>query len=99
MRSRQARRERGDKTIGIALAIAGIVLIGALAGGAWWLRKFKEPLDADNCPRSGPTAVHVIMIDRSDPITGQQAQGVRQRVEKLKNDAAFGTRFDVYTFE
>jgi hypothetical protein len=99
MRSRRASRERGDKTIGVLLGIAGIVLIVALAGGAWWLRKIKEPLDADNCPRSGPRAVHVIMIDRSDPITGQQAQAVRQRVEKLKNEAEFGTRFDVYTFE
>jgi len=99
MRSRRARREKGDKTLGIALAIAGVMLIAALAGGAWWLRKVKEPLDADNCPRSGAKAVHVIMIDRSDPITGQQAQAVRQRVEKLKNEAVFGTRFDVYTFE
>lgn len=99
MRGRRARRERGDKTIGVALAIAGIVLVSALAGGAWWLRKVKEPLDADNCPRSGPKVVHLIMIDRSDPITGQQAQGIRQRVERLKNDATFGTRFDIYTFE
>ena len=74
MRGRRARRERGDKAIGVLLGITGIVLIGALAGGAWWLRKVKEPLDADNCPRSGPKAVHVIMIDRSDPITGQQAR-------------------------
>jgi len=99
MRGRRARRERGDKATGILLGIAGIVLIAALAGGAWWLRKVKEPLDADNCPRSGPKAVHVIMIDRSDPMSGQQAQAVRQRVEKLKNEAGFGTRFDVYTFE
>ena len=99
MRGRRASRDRGDKAIGILLGIAGIVLVAALAGGAWWLRKAKEPLDADNCPRSGPRAVHVIMIDRSDPITGQQAQAVRQRVEKLKNEAGFGTRFDVYTFE
>jgi len=99
MRGRRSSRDRGDKAIGVLLGIAGIVLIAALAGGAWWLRKAKEPLDADNCPRSGPRAVHVIMIDRSDPMTGQQAQAVRQRVEKLKSDANFGTRFDVYTFE
>jgi hypothetical protein len=43
--------------------------------------------------------MHVIMIDRSDPITGQQAQGIRQQVDKIKNEAGFGTQFDVYTFE
>jgi hypothetical protein len=99
VRSKQAKRETNDKAVGIVLGILGVLLIGILASGAWWLRTIKEPLDADNCPRSGPKAVHVIMIDRSDPVLGQQAQSVRQQVEKLKNDALFGTRFDVYTFE
>src|SRR3954453_19583763 len=98
-RSRRARRGRGDKWIGLSLGLIGLILIGILGGGAWWLRKTKEPLGADNCPLSGPRAVHVIMIDRSDPISGQQAQRIRQRVQQLKNDAPFGARFDVYTFE
>src|SRR6202043_2299142 len=70
-----------------------------LAIGSWWLRKTKPQLDADNCLRSGPKAVHVIMIDRSDPISGQQAQRVKQHADSLKAIAGFGTRFDVYTFE
>jgi hypothetical protein len=98
-RSRRSKRDRGDKGVGLALAVIGILLIGGLSGGAWWLRKTRVPLDDENCPRSGPTAVHIIMIDRSDPITGQQAQSIRQQVEKLKNEARFGQRFDVYTFE
>lgn len=99
VRGRRARRDRGDKAVGLALALVGIVLIGVLAGGAWWVRKTKVTLDADNCPQTGIKALHVIMIDRSDPISGQQAQGIRQHVEKLKNNSSFGTRFDVYTFE
>jgi hypothetical protein len=98
-RSRRSRRDRNDKALGLVLAVVGLLLITALAGGAWWLHKSKEPLDADNCPRSGPRAVHIIMIDRSDPITGQQAQGIRQQIERIKNDARFGTQFDIYTFE
>ena len=98
-RSRRSRRGAGDKAMGAILAVLGVILVGALAGGAWWLRKTKEPIDADNCPLSGPRAVHMIMIDRSDPISEQQAQRVRQQVEKLKNEASSGTRFDVYTFE
>jgi uncharacterized membrane protein len=98
-RRRPSRSGGRDKFTGAILAVVGILLIGALAGGAWWLRKIKPPIDADNCPLSGPHAVHMIMIDRSDPISGQQAQRIRQQVEKLKNEAGFGTRFDVYTFE
>jgi len=93
------RRTSNDKWVGVALGVVGVLLIAALGGGAWWLRKSKEPLDADNCPRAGIRALHVIMIDRSDPISSQQAQIVRQQVRALKNDARFGTRFDVYTFE
>src|SRR5579863_7792824 len=97
--SRRSKRERNDKAIGLVLAVTGILLIGVLAGGAWWLHVRKQPLDAANCPISGPTAVHVIMIDRSDPISEQQAQGIRQQIKKIKDDALFGTQFDVYTFE
>jgi hypothetical protein len=98
-RSRRGKRDRRDKAIGFALAVLGIIMIGGLSGGALWLRKTKEVFDADNCLRSGPRAVHVIMIDRSDPITDQQAQGVRQQIERTKNESHFGTQFDIYTFE
>jgi len=98
-RSRASKRSGRDKIYGLVLALIGILLICALGGGALWLRKTKVTLDADNCPLTGPSSVHLIMIDRSDPITGQQAQRVRQYIQKLKNEASAGTRFDVYTFE
>jgi hypothetical protein len=96
---RAPRRAGNDKWVGIALGLVGLVLIVVLGVGTWWLRKSKEQLDADNCPRSGVRALHVLMIDRSDPISPQQAQMVRQHVQTLKNEAKFGTRFDIYTFE
>jgi hypothetical protein len=96
---RRGKRDKADKAIGLVLGLLGIVLVVALAMGSWWLRKTKIQIDADNCPRSGPKAVHVIMIDRSDPISGQQAQRVKQHTDGLKASADFGTRFDVYTFE
>lgn len=98
-RSRRKRQDAFDKATGIVLFVVGVVLIVALVGGAWWLRKTKVQLDAENCPLSGPRAIHMIMIDRSDPISGQQAQRVRQVIRKIKDEAQFGTRFDVYVFE
>jgi hypothetical protein len=52
-----------------------------------------------NCPKSGPSGIHVILFDRSDPISEQQAQRIRQAIEKFKSDAPFGLRFDLYTFQ
>jgi hypothetical protein len=98
-RRKRARRDHGDKAMGIILGLIGLILVAALAAGAWWLRKTKVQLDADNCPVAGPRAIHLIMIDRSDPISGQQAQRVRQHVNALKSGADFGVRFDIYTFE
>ncbi|WP_441252103.1 hypothetical protein AB8A28_09215 [Tardiphaga sp. 71_E8_N1_1] len=40
-----------------------------------------------------------MLFDRSDPISDQQAQRVRQAMEKYKDAAVLGTRFDIYTFE
>jgi hypothetical protein len=98
-RGKRKRKGAWDKATGITLFVAGVVLITALIGGVWWLRKTKTQIDAENCPVSGPRAIHMIMIDRSDPISGQQAQRVRQVIRKVKDEALFGTRFDVYVFE
>jgi hypothetical protein len=99
VRRRRERRDGKDKIIGVILTLVGLALLVGLGGGVYWLRKSKEPQDANNCPKSGARAIQVIMIDRSDPISPQQAQGVRQFVQRAKNEAAFATRFDVYTFE
>lgn len=100
--ARRGRRSRGlsDGTTGLLLGLVGIVLIGALAGGYWFIKGSKQVLDAEtNCPKSGPSGIHVILFDRSDPISEQQAQRIRQTIEKFKSDAALGLRFDLYTFQ
>ena len=85
--------------MGTVLAAVGVILVAALAVTVFWVKGRHIALDDRNCPKTGPKAVHVILIDRSDPISSQQAQHIRQVIQRLKADAAFGTRFDVYTFE
>jgi hypothetical protein len=99
--SSRSRRRAGfrDKVVGIALAALGLALVAALAITVIWVKERRVVLATNNCPLSGPRAVHVILIDRSDPVSGQQAQHIRQVIQRLKVDAAFGTRFDIYTFE
>ena len=99
-RRRRATKGLSDGWSGILLAIAGIAIIGGLGGGLWWVKHSRPQLDQEsNCPTSGPTGIHVILFDRSDPITDSQAQRIKQTIEKLKNEAPFGLRFDIYTFE
>jgi len=102
MPRRSRRKERGlpDAWAGALLTALGLVLIGALGGGYWWLKSTKVRIDAEtNCPLAGPRAVHVVIFDRSDPVSPQQAQRIRQVMHELKAAARFGQRFDIYTFE
>ena len=99
--SRRARKKakRSDAVTGTLLVILGLILTGALAVGALWLKEAKVKLGKDLCPISGPRAVHVVMFDRSDPVSGQQEQRIRQIMDQLKEDAQLWKRFDIYTFD
>src|SRR5262245_3461392 len=97
-------RKKGEKSVdvvtGILLAIVGVVMIGLLTGALWWVKKTKIILDeATNCPQTGPRAVHVIIVDRTDPITPLQAERIRQKIREMREAAPFGKRFDIYTVE
>ena len=99
-RSQRRRSEFKDRSVGVILIIVGVLLIGLLAGGAWWIRRSTPVLDAEtNCPINGSKVVNVLIFDRSDSISGQRAQRVRFAVDELKHAANFGYRFDIYTFE
>src|SRR5262249_10204278 len=99
-RTRKKTAQRNDRFVGVLLGLMGLLLIAVLGGGALYLKKQKIALDpTSNCPKSGPTSVHLVIFDRSDPINGQQAQRVRQEVQQIKNAAEFGYRFDLYTFD
>jgi hypothetical protein len=100
MSRRRARARRSDKRLGILLTVVGVLLMVTLASAAFYVRKLHVELDPEtNCPVSGPSAVHVVLIDRSDPISAQQAQRIRQWTHRLKVNATAGQRFDLYTFE
>lgn len=99
-RSRNKRSKSVDVVIGILLAIVGLVILGLLVGFLWWVKKTKVVLDeTTNCPLAGPRAVHALIFDRTDPISPQQGQRIRQWMKAQREGASFATRFDFYTVE
>jgi len=97
--AQRGKRSRGlsDGQTGLLLGLGGIILIAALGGGYWFVKTSRHVLDSEtNCPKSGPNGIHVILFDRSDPISEQQAQRIRQAIDKFKSEAPFGMRFDLY---
>lgn len=99
VRRNKRRAKLFDKIVGIALAAVGVVILGMLGAGAYWLKKTKPVLDPQTgCPMQGPIVIHAILFDQTDPISPQQGQQVKQRIERYKSEASFGYRFDLYTF-
>jgi hypothetical protein len=97
MARNRRRKDRGDKAKGIVFMLLGFILIAGLAGGGYWLSQKRVKLDAvTGCPVTGPTAIHAILIDRSDPISPQQAQQVRLVIDGYVSRAKIGERFDLY---
>lgn len=92
------RRKNKDAIAGALLGSVGLALIAGLGGLLWWLRAEPARDPNTNCPNVVP-AIHVVMIDRSDPIAPSQTQYVRQHIDRLKHAAEEDTRIDVYTFD
>jgi hypothetical protein len=101
--ARRSRRKKArviDAITGVALAVAGLVCLVAFGAGYWWVKSTKTALDDANCPlNSGPRAVHVVMVDQTDPISQLQAQRIQQIIQQYREVAAFGMRFDIYVVE
>lgn len=83
------------KTWALGLATVFIAAVGV--GSLGWTQLNRVPLDTGtSCPIAGPTAVHAILLDQSDPITPLQAQRLSQIVDRVIDEASIGERIDLY---
>ena len=106
---REARRRRsgsrarsGDRKtlLGWLVLVSAVVIAGGIFAAKSYLTPASSTWDQTTlCPSTGPTAVHVVLLDRSDPITPLQAQRVRQLVDRIIEDAQPGERVDLYVAE
>jgi len=98
-RGRRGSRRPGNIT-GAILLIAGTAMLAAIGFGYWWVRENQMVVDkGTNCPVSGPRSIHMFIVDRSDPVSGQQAQRIGQVISDYRDSAEKGERFDFYVFE
>jgi hypothetical protein len=76
---------------------ASALAVAPLVGLKFWLNAQRVELIASTlCPIAGPTGVHAVLLDRSDPITPLQAQRLHQVLDKVVEDARVGQRIDLY---
>ncbi len=85
--------------------IAGVLtltaaLLGAAAAFYIWTTWTKIPIDeATLCPQAGPSAIHAVLVDRSDPITPLQQARIRQVIDRIVSDSPIGGRVAFYLSE
>ena len=96
--TRKQREARIENRKFWGLIIFGLILLGVLAAAIIWVRSHHEEIDAMLCPKSGVRAVHLILIDHTDPIRPQQQQGIFNWLDRqIEGAKRGGERFDVYT--
>jgi hypothetical protein len=95
---KRGRQASGD---GIKMLLVILATLLLLAGGAaaWWFTRQPAVDRVTLCPASGPTGIHAVLIDRSDPITPLQATRVRQVLEQAVLEAPVGARIALYVAE
>ena len=83
-----------DVLRGMALGLLGIALLAGMGFAYRWA--LTQPDPAASCAKGFPTAVHAVVLDHSDSITGQQGQHIRQAFQRIKDGAQAGTRFHIF---
>lgn len=101
MSRRKKRAQKDSGAIwGVLLGLAGLLLLGGLGASFYYVNKKHIEIDPEtNCPVTGPSAIHVIMIDRSDPISPQQVQRIKQEFKTYELHSIVFERYDLYVLE
>ncbi len=96
-RQRNGQVTEGRNILPIILAVLASIALLSILSLFLWQRTTAVPHDKlSGCPKDGPTAVHAILVDRSDPLTPLQAQRLTQLVEVTARTAAVDERLDLY---
>jgi hypothetical protein len=80
------RKKRRKKKLGYSMVFLSLA---AIAGAGWYvfIAAGGKQLDEDLCPaEEGPSSVHVVIVDATDPYNPIQWQNVKNRLSRLKGE-------------
>lgn len=84
-RNRRLQRQRKQNWWGALLL--GVVIIVAISIGVvyWYLQQYTVKLNPDTlCPKDGPLALTVILVDRTDRLNTVQREAIRVRLDEVR---------------
>ena len=94
---RQSRKHGGLEWDALLKLALGVLVVGALG---YWMVTEKARQDATDpvsfCNRSGPSEIHVVLLDASDMMDDVQIERVKAAIFRAAKGSSTGTRFDIY---
>lgn len=84
------------------LGLALILAVMAVAAGAFYAadRLAQARYDADSlCPLDGASGAAVIVVDKSDPLTREQVEGVRREILAARDGLPIGAKIKIAVIE
>ncbi len=94
---RSQRRGRQGNAAAIAKVALGMAVLGGLGFAYLVVTERAEAIDPVSlCDRSGPSEVHVVLLDASDPLDGVQAERAKAEVFKSARRSPKNSRIDIY---
>src|SRR3954470_6371185 len=83
MRKSRAARKRHARNVTIGV-VALLLFVSVLAGVAYYLSTREAGLDRQTlCPKTGPTAHIVLLVDKTDPLNFSQKEAFLRLLEEL----------------
>lgn len=100
-RQRSGSRDGDGSTIGKVLAgmIVGLVVIATIGIFVFMHEEKSDRASIDSetfCPKAGPAAIHVVLIDRTDGLGPIQAEALRRRITMWSEGVPKHGLFEIY---
>lgn len=92
------RREKQERRLAILITSLAVLILGSLCAGYFWVSSGRSEVDAETlCPKSGPVAITVVLLDMTDPLTAIQQAAFKNEVERLKSQIPRQGEFEIYS--
>lgn len=92
-------RERKEKLQAFGMIAFSAIILGGFAVAYYWSSQSTALRTTDFCPENGPVAVHVALVDLSEPFSVIQKSNIQQRMEKFREGVRTNEKLVLYFME